>query len=76
MNENYNKNIIKPNLLTGAASVVKALSTYIDALVDEKISTYLKYNMPMTISGLSEYPDFLALGATLLFAGMWLRCLK
>lgn len=48
--------------------MVKALSTYIDALADGKISTYLKDTMPMNVSGLSEFPDFLALGATLLFA--------
>lgn len=56
-------------ILTGSASVVKALSTYIDALADEKISTYLKSVLPMTVDELSSYPDFLALGATLLFAG-------
>ncbi|XP_037031027.1 cationic amino acid transporter 2 [Bradysia coprophila] len=52
----------------GSASVVKALSTYIDALVDEKISQYFLSVMPMYVNGLSSYPDFLALGATLVFA--------
>lgn len=47
---------------------MKALSTYIDSLSGEKISTYLSSAVPMTVNGLSPYPDFLALGATLLFA--------
>ncbi|KAJ6648081.1 Cationic amino acid transporter 2, partial [Pseudolycoriella hygida] len=60
--------LIQPISYDRSASVVKALSTYIDALVDEKISKYFLSVLPMSVDGLSAYPDFLALSATLLFA--------
>ncbi|XP_045162286.2 cationic amino acid transporter 2-like isoform X2 [Mercenaria mercenaria] len=50
----------------GTASVARAWSSYFDSLVHNKIQNYLKGNVPMHISGLSPYPDFFALGITLL----------
>ncbi|XP_045162288.2 cationic amino acid transporter 2-like isoform X2 [Mercenaria mercenaria] len=50
----------------GTASVARAWSSYFDSLVHNKIQTYFRDNVPMHISGLSPYPDFFALGITLL----------
>ncbi|KAK3600261.1 hypothetical protein CHS0354_039728 [Potamilus streckersoni] len=50
----------------GTASVARAWSSYFDSLIDNKIQNFFKENVPMSISGLSPYPDFFALGITLL----------
>ncbi|KAL3862746.1 hypothetical protein ACJMK2_008698 [Sinanodonta woodiana] len=50
----------------GTASVARAWSSYFDSLIDNKIQNYFKENVPMSVSGLSPYPDFFALGITLL----------
>ncbi|XP_048250128.1 cationic amino acid transporter 3-like isoform X1 [Haliotis rufescens] len=49
----------------GTASVARAWSSYFDSLVDNKIQDFFKENMPMHVSGLSEYPDFFAFSITL-----------
>ncbi|XP_052819610.1 high affinity cationic amino acid transporter 1-like isoform X2 [Mya arenaria] len=50
----------------GTASVARAWSSYFDSLVNNKIQDYFKENIPMNLNGLSPYPDFFALGITLL----------
>ncbi|XP_060564998.1 cationic amino acid transporter 2-like [Ruditapes philippinarum] len=50
----------------GTASVARAWSAYFDSLIKNAIQTYFKENFPMNVSGLSPYPDFFALGITLL----------
>ncbi|XP_033763723.1 high affinity cationic amino acid transporter 1-like isoform X3 [Pecten maximus] len=52
----------------GTASVARAWSSYFDSLVDKVIQNFFKDNMPMDIPGFSSYPDFFALGITLLLA--------
>ncbi|KAK3103616.1 hypothetical protein FSP39_020550 [Pinctada imbricata] len=54
------------SVLAGTASVARAWSSYFDSLIDKKIQTFFHDNMPMYVSGLSPYPDFFALGITLL----------
>ncbi|XP_026464799.1 high affinity cationic amino acid transporter 1-like [Ctenocephalides felis] len=54
-------------LLQSAASVVKAISTYLDALIGKVISNYLREHLPIDVSFLSPYPDFFAFGVTMLF---------
>lgn len=55
-------------LLTGAASVSKALSTYTDALFDYKIRAFFLEHVPMDLNGLAEYADFFSLTVTMVFA--------
>ncbi|XP_059178303.1 cationic amino acid transporter 2-like isoform X2 [Physella acuta] len=50
----------------GTASVARGWSGYFDSLIDKKISKFFNSTMPMHIDELSEYPDFFALGITLL----------
>ncbi|XP_011860141.1 PREDICTED: high affinity cationic amino acid transporter 1 isoform X3 [Vollenhovia emeryi] len=53
----------------GSASVVRALSTYVDVLFNNTMRNSLESVMPMNVSSLSSYPDFFALGVTLIFSG-------
>ncbi|GFN91808.1 cationic amino acid transporter 2-like [Plakobranchus ocellatus] len=50
----------------GTASVARAYSSYFDSLIGKKMSKFFHEMMPMHIPQLSEYPDFFALGITLL----------
>lgn len=52
----------------GAASVVKGMSTYLDDLVDHKISNFFNETMPMRVEHFSDYPDFLAFGVVMVFS--------
>ncbi|XP_069115575.1 LOW QUALITY PROTEIN: high affinity cationic amino acid transporter 1-like [Argopecten irradians] len=52
----------------GTASVARAWSSYFDSLIDKVIQNFFQDNMPMDITGFSSYPDFFALGITLLLA--------
>ncbi|XP_052285409.1 high affinity cationic amino acid transporter 1-like isoform X1 [Dreissena polymorpha] len=49
----------------GTASVARAWSSYFDSLVHNSIQNFFKENMPMSVGGLSPYPDFFALAITL-----------
>lgn len=53
----------------GSASVVKALSTYLDQLIGNKMSEFMTQHLPIHLDGLEDYPDFFAFGVTMLFAG-------
>lgn len=55
-------------LFSGAASVVKGLSTYVNSLTGERMHGFLNETMPIRIDGLSEFPDFFAFIVTLLFS--------
>lgn len=46
----------------GTASTASALSLYIDDLSNNQISDALNRTMPMNVSILAKYPDFLAFG--------------
>jgi amino acid transporter len=48
--------------IIGTASTSNALSQYIDYAFDRKIRTFLLAYMPMDLTGLGPYPDFLAFG--------------
>ncbi|KAJ8966968.1 hypothetical protein NQ314_003191 [Rhamnusium bicolor] len=50
----------------GTASVARGLSNYVDALADKKIRSALTDWMPMNISFLAPYPDFLSFGVVML----------
>ncbi|KAH8332983.1 hypothetical protein KR074_005219, partial [Drosophila pseudoananassae] len=52
----------------GSASVVKGLSTYLDQLCGNPMSTFLGTHMPMNIEGMSAYPDLFAFVVTILFS--------
>ncbi|KAF2882608.1 hypothetical protein ILUMI_23576 [Ignelater luminosus] len=52
----------------GSASVVKGLFTYLDALIDNRMSNFFQDNMPMDVPSIAPYPDFFSLGVTLLFS--------
>lgn len=52
--------------MTGAASVVKGLSTYVDSLT--KMHTYLHDLVPIGVNGLSNFIDVFAFGVTMLFS--------
>ncbi|XP_042911215.1 high affinity cationic amino acid transporter 1 isoform X2 [Parasteatoda tepidariorum] len=50
----------------GTASVARGYSGYIDTIFNGTIARHLNETMPMHLSGLSSFPDFLAFGITLL----------
>ena len=52
------------------SSGASALSRYIDALCDNKMRDAFKEYMPINISGIAEYPDFLAFGFVMLITGI------
>lgn len=49
----------------GTASVARGYSMYIDSLCNGTIQSTLRAHVPIDVSGLSQYPDFLAFGITL-----------
>ncbi len=44
----------------GVSATANALSQYINSVCDNKIKHALKEAMPLNVSSLAEYPDFLA----------------
>ncbi|XP_073957059.1 cationic amino acid transporter 2 isoform X2 [Choristoneura fumiferana] len=54
--------------IIGAASVVKALSEYLDSLLDKAISTNLEAIMPLDSPHLARYPDLFAFSVIMLFS--------
>ncbi|CAG9760498.1 unnamed protein product [Ceutorhynchus assimilis] len=54
----------------GTASVARGLSNYIDALADNKISEAFLRWLPINMSYLSPYPDFLAFTVVLILTGL------
>ena len=54
----------------GTASVARAYSGQLDSLVNNTMQKHFREAMPINISFLSEYPDFCALGITLLLTGI------
>ncbi|XP_045447844.1 cationic amino acid transporter 2-like [Melitaea cinxia] len=54
--------------IIGAASVVKALSEYLDSLLDKAISTQLMEWMPMNSPHLAKYPDIFAFSVIMAFS--------
>ncbi|XP_053609495.1 cationic amino acid transporter 2 isoform X2 [Plodia interpunctella] len=54
--------------IIGAASVVKALSEYLDSLLDKAISSTLQAAFPMHSPHLASYPDILAFTVIMAFS--------
>ncbi|ALC43039.1 slif [Drosophila busckii] len=54
----------------GTASVARGLSGYFDSLIDNKMSLYLNETMPIKVSFLGYYPDFLSFGMVLLLGAL------
>ncbi|XP_059061491.1 cationic amino acid transporter 2-like, partial [Achroia grisella] len=54
--------------IIGAASVVKALSEYLDSLFNKAISSYLQAAMPMDSPHLASYPDLFAFAVIMVFS--------
>ncbi|XP_012225193.1 cationic amino acid transporter 2-like [Linepithema humile] len=52
----------------GAASVVRGLSTYVDALCNNAMRKAFESAAPIDVRHLSPYPDFFAFGVTLVFS--------
>ncbi|KRK01979.1 cationic amino acid transporter 2 isoform X2 [Drosophila yakuba] len=52
----------------GSASVVKGLSTYLDQLCGNPMSSFLGTHMPLNIDGMGAYPDLFAFVVTILFS--------
>nr|XP_031835553.1 cationic amino acid transporter 2-like isoform X1 [Nomia melanderi] len=52
----------------GSASVVRGLSTYVDALFNNSMRNAFESAAHMDVSHLSSYPDFFAFGVTLIFS--------
>ncbi|KAH0956182.1 hypothetical protein HN011_002948 [Eciton burchellii] len=52
----------------GSASVVRGLSTYVDALFNNSMRNAFESAAPIDVSHLSSYPDFFAFGITLIFS--------
>ncbi|CAG9786503.1 unnamed protein product [Diatraea saccharalis] len=54
--------------IIGAASVVKALSEYLDSLLDKAMSTHLQAVMPLDSPHLARYPDLFAFAVIMVFS--------
>ncbi|XP_052758227.1 cationic amino acid transporter 2 isoform X2 [Galleria mellonella] len=54
--------------IIGAASVVKALSEYLDSLLNKAISSYLQEVLPMDSPHLASYPDLFAFAVIMVFS--------
>ncbi|XP_035232940.1 high affinity cationic amino acid transporter 1-like [Stegodyphus dumicola] len=54
----------------GTASVARGYGDYIDSLINGTIARHLNHTLPIHVSYLSSYPDFLAFGITLLLTVM------
>ncbi|XP_051163904.1 cationic amino acid transporter 2-like isoform X2 [Leptopilina boulardi] len=52
----------------GSASVVRGLSTYVDALCDNSMRRAFESAAHISVNHLSSYPDFFAFGVTLAFS--------
>ncbi|XP_055904150.1 high affinity cationic amino acid transporter 1-like [Eupeodes corollae] len=52
----------------GTASVARGLSGYLDALINNTMSTTLKEALPINVSFLGEYPDFFSFAMVILLA--------
>ncbi|KAI8041632.1 cationic amino acid transporter 2 isoform X1 [Drosophila gunungcola] len=52
----------------GSASVVKGLSTYLDQLCGNPMSSFLGTHLPINIDGMGAYPDLFAFVVTILFS--------
>ncbi|XP_060871704.1 cationic amino acid transporter 2-like [Metopolophium dirhodum] len=52
----------------GTASVAKAFSNYIDALLDYPVKTTMTYLFPMNVSFLADYPDVLSFSLVILLS--------
>ncbi|UYV82013.1 SLC7A1 [Cordylochernes scorpioides] len=50
----------------GTASVARGYSTYIDSLFNHTMERFLNKTMPIHVSNMSSFPDFLSLAITLL----------
>lgn len=50
----------------GVSSVARGFTANLDALVDGKISEFMTSAIPMHITGLAPYPDFIAVAIILL----------
>ena len=56
-------------VFSGASSVARGYSGYIDKLTNNTISSALTDAMPMSVDGFSSYPDFLAFALILSLTG-------
>ncbi|KAH9630982.1 hypothetical protein HF086_013521 [Spodoptera exigua] len=56
------------SVFAGAASVVKALSEYLDSLLNKAISTHLEAAMPIDTPHLAKYPDLFAFSVIMAFS--------
>ena len=67
----FNRTRVKVVFLNnqGASSVASGLSQYIDSLTDGAIKNAFRESMPINVSNLAPYPDWLAFGITLLMTG-------
>ncbi|XP_013164389.1 PREDICTED: cationic amino acid transporter 2 isoform X3 [Papilio xuthus] len=54
--------------IIGAASVVKALSEYLDSLLNKAMSTHLEAVLPLNTPHLARYPDFFAFAVIMAFS--------
>lgn len=54
----------------GASSVARGLSNYIDSLVDNRMKQFLRETMPINVSFLGQYPDWLSWIVILLLNGV------
>ncbi|KPJ06302.1 Low affinity cationic amino acid transporter 2 [Papilio machaon] len=54
--------------IIGAASVVKALSEYLDSLLNKAMSTHLEAVLPLNTPHLAKYPDFFAFAVIMAFS--------
>uniref|UniRef100_A0A2H1VGY1 SFRICE_006585 n=1 Tax=Spodoptera frugiperda TaxID=7108 RepID=A0A2H1VGY1_SPOFR len=54
--------------IIGAASVVKALSEYLDSLLNKAISTHLEAALPIDTPHLAKYPDIFAFSVIMAFS--------
>lgn len=54
--------------ISGTASVAKAFSNYIDALLGYPVKTTMTYLFPINVSFLADYPDVLSFSLVILLS--------
>lgn len=58
--------------IAGTASVARGYSGYVDKLTNKSMSMALGDSMPISVSFLSDYPDFLAFGLSFILSSKFL----
>ena len=69
------KHINQLKYIIGVSSGASALSKYIDALCNNQIHNWFNKTMPMNVTGIAPYPDFLSFAFVMMITGILYQCI-